>query len=128
MNSSRPYLINALIDWIADNDCTPFVVVATGVDGVEVPREYVEQNRIVLNISPRAVRNFDMADGAMTFDSRFGGRPFRVVAPLSAVVAIYAKETGQGMAFEVGATSLEPTGVDASSPNDRTGPILTVVP
>ena len=128
MNSSRPYLINALIDWIADNDCTPFVVVAADVDGVEVPREYVEDDRIVLNISPRAVRNFGMEDGAMTFDSRFGGRPFRVVAPLSAVVAVYAKETGQGMAFEVGGTSLAPAGADASRQGNQTGPTLTVVP
>ena len=128
MNSSRPYLINALIDWIADNDCTPFVVVRADVDGVEVPREYVEDDRIVLNISPRAVRNYGMADGAMMFDSRFGGRPFRVVAPLSAVVAVYAKETGQGMAFELGTASLEPAAVDASRRDDQTGPTLTVVP
>ena len=127
MNSSRPYLINALIDWIADNDCTPFVIVAADVDGVEVPAEHVDGNRIVLNISPRAVRNFGIADGAMTFDSRFGGRPFRVVAPLAAVVAIYAKETGQGMAFEVGTTSLHPAGGDAPKRDGQTRPTLTVV-
>ena len=127
MNSSRPYLINALIDWIADNDCTPFIVVATDVDGVEVPADYVRENRIVLNISPRAVRNFDMANGAMTFDSRFDGRPFRVVAPLAAVVAVYARETGQGMAFEVGTTSLTPTGDDARKRDGQTRPTLTVV-
>ena len=128
MNSSRPYLINALIDWIADNDCTPFVVVAADVDGVEVPADYVQDNRIVLNISPRAVRNFDMADGAMTFHSRFGGQPFRVVAPLAAVVAVYARETGQGMAFEAEATSLQPSGDNAGKPEGRTRPTLTVVP
>ena len=127
MNSSRPYLINALIDWIADNDCAPFVIVAADVDGVEVPAEYVEGNRIVLNISPRAVRNFGIADGAMTFDSRFGGRPFRVVAPLAAVVAVYAKETGQGMAFEVGTTSLRPTGGDTPRRDGETRPTLTLV-
>ena len=127
MNSSRPYLINALIDWIADNDCTPFIVVAADVDGVEVPADYVQENRIVLNISPRAVRNFDMANGAMTFDSRFGGQPFRVVAPLAAVVAVYARETGQGMAFEVGTTSLQPTGNDARKRGGQTRPTLTVV-
>ena len=127
MTSSRPSLINALIDWITDNDCTPFVIVATDVDGVEVPADYVEANRIVLNISPRAVRNFGIADGAMAFDSRFGGRPFRVVAPLTAVVAVYAKETGQGMAFEVGATSLRPTEGDAPRRSDQARPTLTVV-
>ena len=128
MNSSRPYLINALIDWIADNDCTPFVIVAADVDGVEVPAEYVEANRIVLNISPRAVCNFGIADGAMTFDSRFGGRPFRVVAPLAAVVAVYAKETGQGMAFEVETTASRRTGGDAPKQSDQPRPTLTVVP
>ena len=128
MNSSRPYLINALIDWIADNDCTPFVIVAADVDGVEVPSEYVEANRIVLNISRRAVRNFGIADGAMTFDSRFGGRPFRVVAPLAAVVAVYAKETGQGMAFEVETTASRRPGGDAPKQSDQPRPTLTVVP
>ena len=126
MNSSRPYLVNALLDWIADNDCTPFVVVAADVDGVKVPAEYVEGNRIVLNISPRAVRNFGIADETMTFDSRFGGRPFRVVAPLAAVVAVYAKETGQGMAFEVGTTASQPA-TSYTESGDATRPTLTVV-
>ena len=128
MNSSRPYLINALIDWIADNDCTPYVVVAADVDGVKVPTDYVEANRIVLNISQRAVRNFDIADGAMIFDSRFGGQPFRIVVPLAAVVAVYAKETGQGMAFEVDAASPTPAGDDAPKRSGQARPTLTVVP
>ena len=128
MNSSKPYLINALIDWIADNDCTPFVIVAADVEGVQVPAEHVDGNRIVLNISARAVRNFDIADGAMCFDSRFGGRPFRVVAPLAAVVAVYAKETGQGMAFEIETTASPPTSSDAPQQGAQTRPTLTVVP
>lgn len=127
MNSSRPYLVNALIDWISDNDCTPFVVVAADVDGVEVPADYVESNRIVLNISSRAVRDFGIADGLMTFDSRFGGSPFRVVVPLDAVIAVYARETGQGMAFEVGTANLRPTSGDIPDRHGGKRPTLTVV-
>ena len=95
-----------------------------------MPADYVDGNRIVLNISPRAVRNFGIADEVMSFDSRFGGRHFRVVTPLAAIVAVYARETGQGMAFEVGSTSLRPEGGeggDAASRTSLTRPTLTVV-
>ena len=101
MNSSRPYLINALVDWIVDNHCTPYIVVSAEVDGVEVPHEHVSEGKIVLNISANSIRNFDITDEVMTFDSRFGGVPLRVVVPTGAVVAVYAKESGEGMAFEV---------------------------
>jgi stringent starvation protein B len=108
MKSNRPYLLRALFDWITDNDCTPYVIVNTEIAGVQVPTEYVEDNRIVLNISPVAVRGLDVSDDVLSFDGRFGGKPMQVIVPVGAIVAIYAKENGQGMAFESEAPSDEP--------------------
>ena len=108
MKSNRPYLLRALFDWIIDNDCTPYVIVNTEVANVQVPSKYVEDNRIVLNISPVAVRGLDISDEALSFDGRFGGRPMQVIVPVGAIVAIYAKENGQGMAFETEASTDEP--------------------
>ena len=99
MRSPRPYLVRALVDWIVDNDWTPHLLVAADVEGVSVPREHVKEGRIVLNISARAVRRFDCADEVVSFDSRFGGRAFHVVVPLEGIVAVYARETGAGLAF-----------------------------
>jgi stringent starvation protein B len=101
VKSPRPYLIKALIDWIVDNNCTPYVAVAADVDGVQVPPDYVDGGKIVLNISANAIRNFEIVDEVMLFDSRFSGSPFRVVVPTGAVVAVFAKESARGMAFEV---------------------------
>ena len=103
MPSARPYLIRALIDWIVDNDWTPHVIVATDVDGVEVPRDRVQDNRIVLNVAAQAVRGFDCGGDTLSFDARFGGRPFHVAVPVEAVLAVYARENGHGLAFQ-GAT------------------------
>ena len=100
MRSPRPYLIRALIDWIVDNDWTPHLLIAADVEGVVVPRDHVREDRIVLNVSARAVREFVCGDTAVSFDSRFGGRAFHVVLPLDAVLAVYARESGAGLAFQ----------------------------
>lgn len=99
MNSSRPYLLRAIYQWIVDNDCTPYLLVNAAAPGVSVPAEYVENDKIILNIGPMAAQNLVMEDTEVTFDARFGGRPMAVVAPVSAVLAIYARENGQGMLF-----------------------------
>ncbi len=101
MTPNRPYLIRALFEWILDNDCTPYLVVSATVPGVSVPEAHVENGRIVLNVSPQAVRNLDIGNERVTFDGRFGGKPYAVYVPIGAIMAIYAKETGQGTAFEV---------------------------
>lgn len=100
MTPSRPYLVRALIDWIVDNGCTPHIAIACDVDGVSVPEEHTRDGRIVLNLSAAATRNLDISDDAIVVDCRFGGRPQRVSAPIGAVVAVFARENGQGMAFE----------------------------
>lgn len=99
MNSSRPYLLRAIHQWIVDNDCTPYLLVNANAAGVAVPREYIENEKIILNISATAAHNLALGDEEVVFNARFGGRPMEVVAPVPAVLAIYARENGQGMLF-----------------------------
>lgn len=99
MRSSRPYLIRALNDWILDNDATPHIVVDAGLSGVQVPADYVANGQIVLNINPSAIQGLMLGDEAVEFTARFGGVPVSVYVPVYAVMAIYAKENGQGMVF-----------------------------
>ena len=81
MTSSRPYLVRAFNEWILDNDCTPYIVVDAGVQGVQVPTEHVANGQIVLNISPGAVRGLVIGNGALEFSARFGGVPMQVFIP-----------------------------------------------
>lgn len=99
MTSSRPYLIRALYDWIVDNSLTPYLLVNADAGDVEVPAEHVHEGRIVLNINPAAVHRLELGNHAITFSARFGGVEHFVQVPPPAVLAIYAKENGQGMAF-----------------------------
>jgi len=96
----RPYLLRALIDWIVDSGHTPHVLVDATVPGVLVPPEHVKDGRIVLNLSPTAVRGLQIDRHAVTCDSRFGGRAFALYLPMASLVAVYARETGEGMVFE----------------------------
>ena len=109
MMSSRPYLVRAFNEWILDNACTPYIVVDAGVQGVQVPTDYVANGQIVLNISPGAVKGLVVGNSSLEFSARFGGVPMQVVIPLQAVLAIYAKENGEGMVFGSEPGSPEPT-------------------
>lgn len=100
MNSSRPYLVRALYEWIVDNNCTPYMLVDATSPGVEVPQQYVKNGQIVLNVSPTAVANLQIGNEAVRFRGRFGGVATDVAAPIGAVLGIYARENGQGMVFE----------------------------
>ncbi len=99
MTPSRPYLLRALNEWISENMLTPYIVVDAGVDGVEVPSDYVSNGQIVLNISATAVNGLLISNEAVSFSARFGGVPMQVHVPVRAVMAVYAKENGQGMVF-----------------------------
>lgn len=99
MTSSRPYLIRAVYEWIVDNGLTPYLLVNAQVSGVSVPMQFVENGKIVLNVAPRAVQGFVMGNDMIHFSARFGGAPMNVVVPPYAVLAVYAKENGQGMVF-----------------------------
>jgi stringent starvation protein B len=96
--STRPYLIRALHEWCADNGFSPYV--AVHVDGsVQVPQEFVKNGEIVLNVSCDATSGLRLGNDYIEFKARFGGVPRDIVVPVSHVVAIYARENGQGMAF-----------------------------
>ena len=96
--SNKPYLIRALHQWCTDFGFTPFIAVF--VDGkVEVPIEYVKNNEIVLNLSLEACHQLQIDNDWISFQARFGGIPKKVLVPVSHVLAIYARENGQGMSF-----------------------------
>ncbi len=99
MTSQRPYLLRALYEWVADNGMTPHVLVDAQMPGVRVPRHAVKDGRIVLNIAERAVTRLDIGNDALRFTARFAGVSQTVNVPLYAVIALYARETGQGMAL-----------------------------
>lgn len=126
MKSSRPYLLRALYDWILDNDCTPYVVVRADAPGVCVPPGHAQDGRVVLNIAPRSVHGLVIDEAGIRFDARFGGRSFGVSAPCGAVLAIYARENGQGMAFEPEAESAT-TSAPEEPPRRPDGPGLKLV-
>ena len=96
--STRPYLIRALYEWCTDNGLTPYVAVRVD-DSVQVPREYVKDGEIVLNISFDATSALQLGNEFIEFKARFGGKPREILVPVGRVIAIYARENGQGMAF-----------------------------
>lgn len=111
MSSSRPYLIRAMYEWIVDNGMTPHLLVAASHPDVMVPSQYVDDGKIVLNVSPSAVRDLDMGNGEITFSGRFGGKPMNCLVPVECALAIYTRENGKGMVFapEDGGTDPENT-------------------
>ena len=99
MNSSVPYLIRAINEWILDNEFTPYLVVDATMEDVSVPLDYVEDGQIVLNIGPKAIRDLQISDDYVMFSGRFAGVSHEVHAPITAVMGIIAKENGEGMWF-----------------------------
>jgi stringent starvation protein B len=125
MTSSRPYLIRAIYEWIADNDMTPHLLVDAAPE-VVVPREYVEAGRIVLNVAPMAVNALNIGNDEVTFSARFGGRPMNVIIPVDRVLAIYTRENGQGMMFAESGDGEDPPpeggGEDGGPSTGESGP------
>ena len=109
--STRPYLIRALYDWCTDNGFTPYVAVLVD-DTVQVPREYVKNGEIVLNISFDATSSLKLGNEFIEFKARFAGSAREIMVPVNRVIAIYARENGQGMAFPVPVAT--PAGEDAA--------------
>ncbi|MDE2606417.1 MAG: ClpXP protease specificity-enhancing factor [Burkholderiales bacterium] len=108
--STRPYLIRALYEWCTDNGFTPYVAVLVD-ETVQVPREYVKNGEIVLNISYDATSSLKLGNDFIEFKARFAGTAREIMVPVDRVIAIYARENGQGMAFPVpvaGAPAEEP--------------------
>ena len=100
MNSSKPYMMRALYEWIVDNDCTPHIVVDAHMDGVMVPQQYVNKNgEIVLNVAPGAVQQLNLENDATSFSAGFSGVSHDIYVPTAAVLGIYARENGAGTMF-----------------------------
>lgn len=131
MTSSRPYLIRALYEWIVDNGLTPYLLIDATQDGLNAPLEYADKGKLVLNVAPRAVRALNLGNNAIDFNARFGGAARDVHLPIRAVLAVYARENGQGMLFSESDDGDEPppdSGGDDSSPGGgRKKPLLRVV-
>ncbi|MFK3649333.1 ClpXP protease specificity-enhancing factor [Lysobacter enzymogenes] len=129
MTSHRPYLLRALYEWIADNGMTPHLLVDATRPAVQVPSHAVKDGKIVLNVAARAVSHLEMGNDFIRFSARFGGVSHPVSVPVGAVLAIYARETGQGMALPEDA-SLEESALDESPETSDAGapPQLSAVP
>lgn len=131
MTSNKPYFIRAVYDWIVDNDLTPYLLVNAEHPDVEVPFEFVNDGRIVLNISPKACRGLHLENDRILFTARFSGQTTQIFIVPAAVLAVYAKENGRGMEF--GPEYDEPTAppvtkdTQSSQTKSRAKPFLTLV-
>jgi stringent starvation protein B len=127
-SSTRPYLIRALHEWCTDNGFTPYIAVFVDA-AVKVPSEYVKNGEIVLNVGFEATTSLELGNELIKFKARFGGASRDISVPVDHVIAIYARENGQGMAFPV-PSDTTPAGlasVGKSAMSDRVergGPVL----
>jgi stringent starvation protein B len=99
MNSSKPYIIRALHEWISDNNYTPLVLVSSKHEDVQIPQGIDEEGKVVLNISYGATKNLEIINEGILFDARFSGVSQNLYIPMDSILAIYARENGQGMMF-----------------------------
>ena len=127
--STRPYLIRALHDWCTDNGFTPYLAVFVDAH-VKVPNEYVKNNEIVLNVGFEATSALKLGNDAIEFKARFGGTSRDILVPVDHVIAIYARENGQGMAFPMPVEiAAGPTGAgESSAPAIRPAPLALTGP
>ena len=124
MNSSVPYIVKAIKEWIQDNGLTPYLVINAEDNNVEVPIEHVKDGKIVLNIGPSAVRNFYASNDGIGFSGRFSGIAWEIFSPVDAVVGIFAKENGKGIWFS---DQSEPTPSGPDGGETRSTPELKLV-
>ena len=122
MTPSRPYLVRAIYEWLVDNNSTPYLLIDATNPLVRVPPQHIKDGKIVLNAAPHAVKDFFIQNEGISFTARFGGVPMMISAPMVAVLAIYARENGQGMFFDSHEEFADQ--VEASQP-EVTAPVLT---
>jgi stringent starvation protein B len=127
MTSSRPYLIRAMYQWIVDNDMTPHLLVDASIGGVQVPAEHVQNGKIILNIAPMAITALALGNAEITFEARFSGHSFQICLPVDAIMAVYAKENGQGMMFTEDDGTEPDNDDDGPDPDKPDRPTLRVV-
>jgi stringent starvation protein B len=120
MNSQRPYLVRAIHEWICDNGETPVLLVDAQYPGVQVPAQFVNEGRIVLNIAPAATEALQLGNDLIAFSARFNGVPESVELPVASVLAVYSRESQHGMLFAAGEDGeIASSGIDD---DDEDGP------
>jgi stringent starvation protein B len=127
VRSRRPYLLRAMHEWISDSNQTPHIVVDASLEGVEVPRQYVQGGKIILNVSSNATSMLSLGNDLVRFRARFGAATYDVSVPIVAVLGIYARETGQGMIFSEADTPPQPP-TPPSEPAPPSGEIKRAKP
>lgn len=128
MKSLKPYLMRALVDWIVDSECTPYLVIDCNAPGVDVPTEHATDGKLVLNISAAATRGFSIGEQEVEVGCRFAGKPVHINVPIGAVMAVYARENGKGMVFEVETGTESAPGPKAVAPPDGASPADAAAP
>ena len=125
MTSSKPYLVRALYEWILDNDTTPYILVDTSNTEVLIPPGIANDGKVVLNLAPRAIADLEISTDFISFSARFNGVAEDIYCPMGSLLAIYARENGEGMMFppeEEGETEAEAPAADKPK-----GPTLKVI-
>ena len=124
MTSSKPYLVRALYEWILDNGNTPYILVDTASDQVLIPAGIANDGKVVLNLAPAAIQDLEITNDQVSFSARFNGKAEQIFVPVASLLAIYARENGEGMMFpaEDAATQDEP-----GSENRPKAPTLKVI-
>jgi stringent starvation protein B len=116
MTSSKPYLVRALYDWILDNDNTPYILVDTSSEQLQIPPGISSDGKVVLNLAPAAIQNLEMTNDHIAFSARFNGVADQIFVPIGSLLAIYARENGEGMMFPAEETD---EAADAGKGEDR---------
>ncbi|MDJ0827966.1 MAG: ClpXP protease specificity-enhancing factor [Rhodobacter sp.] len=125
MTSSKPYLLRALYEWILDNESTPYILVDTSHEEVAIPPGIASDGKVVLNLAPQAIQELEISNDSVSFSARFGGVPHDVYCPMTSLLAIYARETGEGMMFPAeDAAESDDSTTDEAKP---AGPILKII-
>ena len=125
MTSSKPYLIRGLYEWLVDNDVTPYILVDVSFEGVMIPGGIASDGKVVLNLAPGAIQKLEMTNEYLSFSARFGGVAQNVYCPVQSILAIYAKENGEGMMFSEDSNQ---TADSNNSGNKKTGSKKTARP
>lgn len=119
MTPSRPYFVRAIYEWILDNNLTPYLLVNASYPNTQVPVEYIRDGRIILNLTPSAIRNLHMGNEQIEFSARFGGQARNLFVPVGAVLGVYAKENGKGMFFDENEMPPPDTGGSSGGDDDN---------
>ena len=125
MTSSKPYLVRALYEWILDNETTPYILVDTANEQVLIPAGIASDGKVVLNLAPQAIQNLEMNNDSISFSARFNGVAEDIYCPMAALMAIYARENGEGMMFPP--EDADAGGEDETDVTRPSGPTLKVI-